>query len=86
MQAIIKSLYDLKEENRNNFGSKAVNLGIMMRAGVHVPEGYCISQELYDTVIQSDGTIRLPDAVVHELRDVYEALHHEPLAVRSSSS
>lgn len=86
MQRMIKALWELKEEDRHNFGSKAVNLGIMMRAGIQVPDGYCMSQELYHKVMQPDGTIQIPDAVVHELRDVYEALHGEPLAIRSSSS
>ncbi len=82
----IKSLFDLKESDRKEFGKKAINLGIMMREGIKVPDGYCISQKIYDKAVQADGTISLPDETINDLKLVYEKLKNKPLAVRSSSS
>ena len=43
---MIKDLKDIKREEVNLFGGKAVNLGFLIQNGFNVPEGFCISTKI----------------------------------------
>ena len=81
-----KSLSELSEIDIKDFGKKAVNLGIMMRARIKVPEGFCISQDIYEKIIDSHGKVTFPERFLKELMTIFKTFNGEPLVVRSSSS
>lgn len=43
---MIKDLKDIKREEVNLFGSKAVNLTFLMQEGFNIPDGFCISTKI----------------------------------------
>ncbi|WP_434448214.1 PEP/pyruvate-binding domain-containing protein [Lentzea sp. E54] len=78
-------------------GGKAANLGELTRAGLPVPQGFCVTTNAYRTVAQADaasGNARrtlLETAVPQEIRDAIVDGYRElgdgvPVAVRSSAT
>lgn len=63
-------------------GGKAFNLGKLKRAGLPVPDGFCITTEAYDCYVKS-GTI--PDDLILQLGRIREQLGGR-VAVRSSAN
>src|SRR5689334_22042720 len=78
-------------------GGKAVNLGILLRAGFPVPEGFCVTTAAYRQVAPTtgDATTRrdailataVPAEIEQAIRAAYAALGADAaVAVRSSAT
>ncbi len=82
-------------------GGKAANLGELTRAGLPVPQGFCVTTDAYRAVAEADELARttpenaratlLGTAVPQEIRDAIVAGYRElgdrvPVAVRSSAT
>ncbi|MFI6919389.1 PEP/pyruvate-binding domain-containing protein [Nonomuraea spiralis] len=77
-------------------GGKAVNLGVLTRAGLPVPPGFCVTTEAYRAITAGLGDVTDPavarkhilDATIPAAlaRAVVEALPGGPVAVRSSAT
>ncbi|MFB6725948.1 PEP/pyruvate-binding domain-containing protein [Kribbella sp. NPDC056345] len=78
-------------------GGKAVNLGILLRAGFPVPGGFCVTTPAYRQVAPADGdaatrreailATEVPADIEQAIRAAYAALGAEvPVAVRSSAT
>lgn len=62
---LILKFPDIEGSMSGLVGGKAVNLGVMTRAGLPVPPGVCVTTEAYRRVTEHAGL----DAVIGELRD-----------------
>ena len=51
----IKKLFDIKNEETNYFGDKAVNISILFNKGFLMPEGYAISYKAFDDFLYFNG-------------------------------
>lgn len=78
-------------------GGKAVNLGILLRAGFPVPDGFCVTTPAYRQVAQADGdaasrrdailATEVPADIERAIRAAYAELGTDvPVAVRSSAT
>lgn len=82
-------------------GGKAANLGELTRAGLPVPQGFCVTTDAYRAVAEADELARttpenarrtlLETPVPQEIRDVIGAAYRKlgdnvPVAVRSSAT
>jgi phosphoenolpyruvate synthase/pyruvate phosphate dikinase/rhodanese-related sulfurtransferase/membrane protein insertase Oxa1/YidC/SpoIIIJ len=76
-------IFELKElQDSSGFGNKAKNLSIMLKLGLNVPNGFCLSQEFLKNL--KDG--KLPEAEMHALDKFWSRLIKNKAAVRSSSA
>jgi phosphohistidine swiveling domain-containing protein len=48
VEKMISRIEDLKLEDSSKYGSKAVSLGVMLRNGIVVPEGFVLSIQVYE--------------------------------------
>lgn len=72
---MIKDLKDIKREEIDLFGGKAVNLGILLQNGFNIPSGFCISTQV------NKLTEDVKDKINQKLRNIAF-----PVAVRSSAT
>src|SRR3989344_946948 len=72
---MIKDLKDIKREEVNLFGGKAVNLGFLIHNGFNVPEGFCISTKIN----------KIDDKIKNEIISKFKSLKLR-VAVRSSAT
>src|SRR3989344_5094367 len=72
---MIKDLKDIKREEVNLFGGKAVNLGFLIQNGFNVPEGFCISTKIN----------KIDDKIKNEIISKFKSLKLR-VAVRSSAT
>jgi len=66
-------------------GGKAVNLGVLIRAGFPVPGGFVITTEAYRHA-RSYGSPQMPESLAEEIRKSWRAMGGCPVAVRSSAT
>ncbi|WP_046468335.1 PEP/pyruvate-binding domain-containing protein [Allosalinactinospora lopnorensis] len=76
-------------------GGKGANLGVLTRAGLPVPPGFCVTTDAYKRVAGADHTNarerllndEIPAEIVEEITEAYQALgENVPVAVRSSAT
>ncbi len=84
----IRHLADVTDEGAAVLGGKGWNLALSARAGLPVPDAFCITSDAHRRVRPTDG--RLPQALDEELRRqllrAYERLGRGVVAVRSSAT
>jgi len=95
---LIKKLEDIQETDLPLVGGKGLNLGLLMRAGFRVPDGFCITTQAYRIVEQSASLFgtpppgsspsgaELPEDMVNEILVAYNQLGGGKVAVRSSAT
>src|SRR3954466_6871122 len=66
-------------------GGKAVNLGVLIRAGFPVPGGFVITTEAYRHA-RSYGAPQIPESTGEEIRKSWGAEGGPAVAVRSSAT
>src|SRR3954462_12109060 len=66
-------------------GGKAVNLGVLIRAGFPVPGGFVITTEAYRHA-RSYGSPQMPESLAGEIRKSWRTMGAPPVAVRSSAT
>src|SRR6478609_5315878 len=66
-------------------GGKAVNLGVLLRAHINVPDGFCITTDAYRHFV-STGSRDVPPDLADEITRAYRALGSPAVAVRSSAT
>ena len=76
------SLDDAREVKPSLVGGKGFNLGRLRRAGLPVPDGFCVTTDVYDLYIQT-GT--LPSDLVSYFANIKSQLGGK-VAVRSSAN
>jgi phosphohistidine swiveling domain-containing protein len=82
----ICSLQDITNDDAPRVGGKALSLGVMARAGLPVPPGFCVLTDAYVRHRASPQTSKAPDEALRtQLQHAREQLGNGPLAVRSSS-
>jgi pyruvate,water dikinase len=81
-QFLIRDLADIREEDVATAGGKAVNLGVLMRAGLPVPPGISVSTGAYDYYCERD---ELPPGLVQAILKIKRALGGY-VAIRSSAT
>lgn len=69
MQPWIKRLDDVKLEDLPIVGGKAANLGHLLRAGLPVPPGYCITTSAYDELVSAEVGTVITEALARVERD-----------------
>lgn len=79
----IKRFEDIEKTDLPFVGGKGLNLGLLQKAGFHVPDGFCITTEAYRASRQSTS---LPKDMVSEIIIAYERLGSGRVAVRSSAT
>ena len=72
------SLQDIKEANRPLVGQKASGLAAMIRAGLNVPPGFCISAQAYREHLASCG---LGPVMENLLSEINQASREEKLSI-----
>jgi pyruvate,water dikinase len=76
-------LKEISDAERSLVGNKAYNLALMLRAGMPIPEGFCIlSTAYFDHAESSDPA----EALKEEIASAYRLLGEGPVAVRSSAT
>src|SRR5207253_455976 len=63
-------------------GGKAVNLGVLIRAGFPVPGGFVITAEAYRHA-RSYGSPQMPESLAEEIRKSWRAMGAPAVAVRA---
>lgn len=77
-------LEDVREEDRLLVGSKALNLGLMMKAGLPVPRGFIVTTHAYKMWRRSPQA-RLPKPIQERILEAYRTRGFRRVAVRSSA-
>ena len=80
--SFIYSLDETGECDITLLGGKAFNLGILRRAGLPVPDGFCVTTDAYDHYVRT-GT--LPDDLIAQLENIRKQLGGR-IAIRSSAN
>lgn len=82
MNPYIRALDQLNSDDFALLGGKAVNLGLLIKAGLPVPKGFCITTEAYDFFIEN---AKLPDGLIGAVEAIRGFLGGK-IAVRSSAT
>jgi len=83
----ILDLQDVREGDLLLVGSKALHLGLMMRAGFPVPRGFVVLTEACREAIRSPcDTIDIPGDLKEEIVAAYRVRRFQRVAVRSSAT
>src|SRR5580765_6264000 len=80
---LLQSLDECREKSLA--GGKAVNLGILIRAGFTVPDGFCITTDAYRYWAGTKAE-EIPADLVDEITRAYRAMGSPSVAVRSSAT
>src|SRR5215216_5010342 len=80
---LIQPLQDCKDKSLA--GGKAVNLGVLLRAGFVVPDGFCVTTDAYRYWAGSKSQ-EIPSDLVDDILRAYRAMGSPPVAVRSSAT
>lgn len=76
----IRFLWEISEEDRELVGGKAYNLGLMIKAGLPVPPGFCILSTAYSP------DLKVSEELSDEIARAYELIGKGEVAVRSSAT
>jgi phosphoenolpyruvate synthase/pyruvate phosphate dikinase len=79
-QTLLQSLTDCRDKSLA--GGKAVNLGILLRAGFTVPDGFCVTTDAYRHWAATREK-EIPRDLTEEIVRAYRAMGSPAVAVRS---
>jgi phosphohistidine swiveling domain-containing protein len=80
---LLQSLHDCRDKALA--GGKAVNLGILLRAGFPVPDGFCVTTDAY-RYWAGTKTEAIPEDLIEEVTKAYRTMGSPSVAVRSSAT
>src|SRR5213082_1218053 len=82
---LLQSLQECRD--KSIAGGKAVNLGVLLRAGFNVPDGFCVTTDAYRYWAGTKGE-EIPSDLVDEILRAYRAMSNGsgPIAVAVRSS
>lgn len=72
--AVIKDLTELEEADRRAFGTKAVNLGVLMRLGLTVPSGFAVATDVFVKLLAEVAPNTRPREYIRSNEEVIAAL------------
>lgn len=77
----------IDDQAARQVGGKGLNLGLMTRAGIDVPEGFCITADCHrEARAAAQGLARLTGPSLQSVLEAYARLGGGPVAVRSSAT
>ena len=80
-------LLDVREGDLALVGAKALNLGLMAKAGLPVSRGFVVTTSAYQrSVRHPSGTIELPQSLKERIIAAYREKGFQHVAVRSSAT
>ncbi|NJD68338.1 MAG: hypothetical protein FIA90_06765 [candidate division NC10 bacterium] len=83
----IIDLQDVREDDLARVGRKALHLGLMMRAGFPVPQGFVIPTDACEAAFRSPGEALQPNEQLQAaIVEAYRARGFQRVAVRSSAT
>ena len=85
-QTFIHPFDSLDENSADHVGGKGMNLGLLTRAGLPVPPGFCINTSAYRAAVSRGLPLRTDDALRQQILTAYHALGSPIVAVRSSAT
>lgn len=85
-QTFIHPFESLDEHSADRVGGKGMNLGLLTRAGLPVPPGFCISTGAYLAALSRGLPLRSDDALRQQILTAYHAMGSPIVAVRSSAT
>lgn len=82
-----KLLVDLISDDKINYGTKSVNLGLMIQENINVPKGIVVGADWSVEVMKrcSEGELIFTQSEIETLRGIYDTFENQDLAVRSSA-
>ncbi|MBI9012910.1 MAG: hypothetical protein JEZ08_11815 [Clostridiales bacterium] len=82
-----KLLNELISDDKSTYGTKSVNLGLMLHENINVPKGLVISSDWSVKVMErcEEGELTFTPSEIENLRHIYDKFDNEELAVRSSA-
>jgi len=85
---IIKVFKEIQETDLPLVGGKGLNLGLLVKAGFRVPDGFCVTTQSYKMALgdSSRPPAELPEGMAREILDAYSNLGRGRVAVRSSAT
>jgi phosphohistidine swiveling domain-containing protein len=66
MASLVEGLHEIGADDVARVGGKAANLGVLVRAGLPVPPGFCVTTPAYRGFVESHGLGRLISRAVEE--------------------
>lgn len=84
----IQFLEEIEHSAAPQVGGKALHLGLLLRSGLPVPPGFCITAAVYRQARHAHGTgaLEIPAAIRQHILDAYRTLGEGAVAVRSSAT
>lgn len=86
MPTFIHPFESLDQHSADLVGGKGMNLGLLTRAGLPVPPGFCIDTNAYHAALAQGLPLRLPPDLQSQIRSAYQTLGSPIVAVRSSAT
>lgn len=80
---MIRKLEEITVNDVGSFGTKAVNLGLLLQRDFNVPKGYAISKSFTNKLRNNGFQLDKKDKSI--LQEIYNQMNHAPIAVRSSA-
>lgn len=84
MCRIVTALREIDPSQVGRWGGKAANLALLTRAGLPVPNGFCIASDAYFSAL-AEGTLTPSPELAARIQEAYIAVGGGPVAVRSSA-
>ena len=84
----IRYFNQIEQQDLEAVGGKGLSLGLMMREGLPVPDGFCLTSQAFREARNGNGTapLLLSEALRQELNEAYRQLGSGSVAVRSSAT
>src|SRR5690242_12736926 len=79
----IRTFGDIQPGDVQHVGGKGLSLGLMSRAGLPVPPGFCVTTAAHRRL---QGRLAPEDPLAAEIAAAYRRLGSGPVAVRSSAT
>ena len=80
---MIRKLEEITVNDRASFGTKAVNLGLLIQKDFNVPKGYAISKSFTNKIRNNRFQLDEEDQII--LQEIYKQMNYAPIVVRSSA-
>ena len=90
--AFVVDLANVGMADRKLVGGKAAGLGKLLRIGLPVPAGFCVTTDAFRHAMHQSESVGgsavplMPEAVAEAIRKATSAFGDRPLAVRSSAT
>ena len=70
---LIRRFEDIQKTDLPLVGGKGLNLGLLVKAGFRVPDGFCLTTQAH-RIVGTRRAVPLPGDVVSEILDAYSYL------------